>query len=116
MTDDRTAHDVWLAFSKQEPHTYDAHRLAVVLRRLHDRRVAGAEPQLTDDEWSALIETLLDRLLVETAAVRDRPAIKAGDNLAAFNGCKSKQICATVCRHRGAPRITPKSLRHNNFR
>ncbi len=47
---------------------------------------------------------------------RDRPAVKAGDNLTPFNGCKSKQICATLCRHRGAPRITRKSLRHNNFR
>jgi hypothetical protein len=33
-----------------------------------------------------------------------------------FDGCKSKQICATLCRHRGAPRIIRKSLLHNNFR
>jgi len=37
-------------------------------------------------------------------------------NLASFHRCKSKQICATVCRHRGAPRISAKSFSQNNFR
>jgi hypothetical protein len=47
---------------------------------------------------------------------RDRPAVEPRHHLAAFNGCKFKQISATLCRHRGAPRITEKSLQHNDFR
>jgi hypothetical protein len=54
-----------------------------------------------------------------TAARRhpsDRPAIECCHHFAAFNRCKSKQISATLCRHRGAPRINEKVLQHNNFR
>ena len=47
---------------------------------------------------------------------RDRPAIERRYHIASFNRCKIKQICATLCRHRGAPRISDKSLLHNNFR
>ena len=47
---------------------------------------------------------------------RDRPAVERRYHFTAFNRCKSKQICATLCRHRGAPRIGKKSLLHNNFR
>ena len=45
---------------------------------------------------------------------RDRPAIERRNHLAAFNSCKSKQISATLCRHRGPPRINEKSLQHND--
>ena len=34
----------------------------------------------------------------------------------AFHGSKIKAFCATLCRHRGSPRIDEMSLRHNNFR
>jgi hypothetical protein len=46
----------------------------------------------------------------------DRPAIEAAHNFASFNSCKSKQIRATLCPHRGAPRIARKTLLHNYFR
>ena len=36
---------------------------------------------------------------------RDPPAIKSGDNNSSFDGCKLEQFRATLCRHRGAPRI-----------
>ena len=35
----------------------------------------------------------------------DRAAVERRHHFASFNRCKSKQICATLCRHRGAPRI-----------
>jgi hypothetical protein len=35
---------------------------------------------------------------------------------AAFKGFKSKEIRATLCRHRGAPRVDDELLRHNGFR
>ena len=45
----------------------------------------------------------------------DRPAVERRHHFAAFHGCKSKQIRATLCRHRGAPRNNEKSLQHNAF-
>ena len=36
---------------------------------------------------------------------RDHTPVESRYDLASFNGSKSKQICATLCRHRGAPRI-----------
>ena len=36
---------------------------------------------------------------------RDRAAVERRHHRAAFNGFKSKQFRATLCRHRGAPRI-----------
>ncbi len=47
---------------------------------------------------------------------RHQAGIKCRFHSAAFNGSKIKQFCATLCRHRGAPRIGPKSLQHNDFR
>ena len=47
---------------------------------------------------------------------RDCPAIKAGFHPAAFDGCKTKQACATLCRHRGAPLLRGKALLQKNFR
>jgi hypothetical protein len=46
----------------------------------------------------------------------DRPAVECRHHFAAFDRCKSEQIRATVCGHRGAPRITGKSFSQNNFR
>jgi len=46
----------------------------------------------------------------------DRAGIERRYHFASFNGCKSKQIRATLCRHRGAPRIDEKMLQHNGFR
>ena len=42
--------------------------------------------------------------------------IKCGFHRAAFNDSKIKAFCATLCRHRGSPRIGLKSLQHNDFR
>ena len=42
--------------------------------------------------------------------------IKRCFHSAPFNSSKIKQFCATLCRHRGAPRIGPKSLSHNDSR
>ena len=44
-----------------------------------------------------------------------RPAIESRLHRTALNGCKTKQVCATLCSHRGAPRTRKKSLSHNNF-
>jgi hypothetical protein len=46
----------------------------------------------------------------------DRSTIKSRHNGAAFHRCKLEQFCATLCRHRGAPRIGAKLLSHNHFR
>jgi len=45
----------------------------------------------------------------------DRPGIKRRHHLAPLDGCKSKQIRATLCRHRGAPRFAKEALQHNDF-
>jgi hypothetical protein len=45
----------------------------------------------------------------------DRPAVKRGHHGAAIHGCKSKQVWATLCRHRGGPLMKSKVLLHNNF-
>lgn len=47
---------------------------------------------------------------------RDRAAVKASHNGAAFDRCKLKPFCATLRRHRGAPRIVRKSFSQKNFR
>ncbi|MGY4287269.1 hypothetical protein ACVWXO_006489 [Bradyrhizobium sp. LM2.7] len=47
---------------------------------------------------------------------RHQPAIKGRFHSPAFHHSKIKSFCATLCRHRGAPWIREKSLRHNNFR
>ena len=43
-------------------------------------------------------------------------AIKSGFHRAAFDDSKIKAFCATLCRHRGSPRIIRKLLLHNYFR
>ena len=45
----------------------------------------------------------------------DRSAIETTHNFAASDGCKSEQVCATLCLHRGDPGIEQKSFSHNNF-
>jgi hypothetical protein len=47
---------------------------------------------------------------------RHQTGIKGCFHSAAFNYSRIKAFCATLCRHRGAPRIIPKSLQHNDFR
>jgi hypothetical protein len=47
---------------------------------------------------------------------RHRAAIKRRFHSAAFNASKIKPFRATLCRHRGVPRIVRKSLWHNNSR
>ena len=46
----------------------------------------------------------------------DGPGVKSRDYVASFYTFKSKEIWATLCGHRGAPRIGDKWLVHNNFR
>jgi hypothetical protein len=46
---------------------------------------------------------------------RDGAAIERRHHLAAFHGCKSKQIPVTLCRHRGAPRIRRKPCSTRTF-
>ena len=63
------------------------------------------------------LDRMIRRPQKQRARIRaDRPAVECYHNVAAFNDCKSEQICATLCRHRGAPRIARKSLPHNHFR
>ena len=45
----------------------------------------------------------------------DHPAIEGRYDFATFNSSKSKQICATLCRHRGAPRISRSRSRKTAF-
>jgi hypothetical protein len=47
---------------------------------------------------------------------RDRARIECRHHRAAFNRFKSKEIRATLCRHRGTPRVDEKLLQHNGFR
>ena len=59
-----------------------------------------------------------DRLVVAESGVRDAATIAAWRAVgfdAALDGCKIEQFCATLCRHRGVPRIGNKSLWHNYF-
>src|ERR1700736_2589038 len=44
-----------------------------------------------------------------------RRAIECCHDFASFDGCKSEQICATVCLHRGAPRINGKRCGTTTF-
>src|SRR5262249_41354897 len=44
-----------------------------------------------------------------------RSAIECRHHFASFNGCKSEQICATLCLHRGAPRIDGKRCGTTTF-
>jgi hypothetical protein len=46
----------------------------------------------------------------------DPSAIKRRNDRAALNGCKFKQIWATLCRHRGPPLLSGKALLQKNFR
>ena len=47
---------------------------------------------------------------------RDRAAIERRHHGAAFDGCKTERLRATLCRHRGPPADRFKLLRHNNSR
>ena len=47
---------------------------------------------------------------------RHQPAIKSGFHRPAIDYSKFKAFRATLCRHRGFPRIVRKSLQHSNFR
>ena len=47
---------------------------------------------------------------------RHQSGIKCRFHSAAFHDSKIKPVCATLCRHRGAPQIVGKSLSQNNFR
>ena len=56
-----------------------------------------------------------------TGIRRDRSTVKSRHHGAAFHRAKLKQFsanrfCATLCRHRGAPRIVRKSFSQKNFR
>ena len=44
------------------------------------------------------------------------PAIKRRLHRAPFDACKTEQVRATLCRHRGAPPIQGKSFSQKNFR
>jgi len=62
------------------------------------------------------LERMIRRPQKQCSGIRgDRAAVECCHHVASFNGCKSKQICDTFCRHRGALRIARKSLLHNNF-
>jgi hypothetical protein len=47
---------------------------------------------------------------------RHQTPVKSCFHKAAFNHSKIKAFCATLRRHRGAPRVNRKSLQHSNFR
>ena len=42
-------------------------------------------------------------------------AVEPGDHLPAFHRCKTEQVAATLCRHRGAPLHRAMSLSQNNY-
>jgi len=46
----------------------------------------------------------------------DRAAVESRLHTTAFNRCKTKQLCATLCRHRGTPLLRGKALLQKNFR
>ena len=52
----------------------------------------------------------------QRSGIRGDRAARSRHHRAAFNRFKSKEIRATLCRHRGAPRIDEKLLQHNGFR
>ena len=47
---------------------------------------------------------------------RNRAAIKPGHHLPPRDGCKTKPVTATLCRHRGAPLHRDKALSQKNYR
>jgi hypothetical protein len=47
---------------------------------------------------------------------RHQSSIKGRFHSPAFHDSKIKSFCATLCRHRGAPRIIAKSFSQKNFR
>jgi hypothetical protein len=46
----------------------------------------------------------------------DRAAVKPSHHLPPLNGCKSEQVHATLCGHRGTPPLRRKALLQKNFR
>ena len=51
-----------------------------------------------------------------TCVRRHGAAVEDSNHGAAFDGCKSQQVCATLCRHRGSPLLSDKALLQKNFR
>jgi hypothetical protein len=51
-----------------------------------------------------------------TGIRRDRATVERRHNFTSLDGCKSEQVCATLCRHRGAPESAVNCCSHNNFR
>jgi hypothetical protein len=45
----------------------------------------------------------------------DRPAVEPRHHRTPFHAGKTKQVCGTLCRHRGSPPVWDKLLLHNNF-
>ena len=84
----------------------------LVLDQLRPSLVVKARRKPTDHS-----DRTIGRAQKQPSRVRRHQAgIKRCFHSAAFHGSKIEQFCATLCRHRGSPRIAQKSLLHNNFR
>ncbi len=127
-----------LASCFQLARQYRHHRIVAQLVMVIEILIAERDPEhpLTQQGRDLMFDQLLapcvvkaggkplrqfDRMIrrpqKQRAGIRgDRPAVERRHNFASFNRCKSEQICATLCRHRGAPRIARKLLLHNHFR
>ena len=82
---------------------------------------AGFDGGLVTSDAGALLLGATDRAVCRAqqqrpSIRRDQAAIKSGFHRAAIDYSKIKAFRATLCQHRGFPRIVRKTLWHNNFR
>ncbi len=114
------------------------HRIVAQLVVVVDILIAecDAEHPLADQRRHLMLDQLLAALVVkaprqsahqsdraicrpqqQSAGIRrDRTTVEASHNFPPLDGCKSKQIRATLCRHRGDLQIVRKSFSQSNFR
>jgi hypothetical protein len=85
------------------------HRMLDQLRAAAIRKAGGEAPDEPDRPAGGPEE--------QRSRIRgDRPAVESGLDPAACDGCKTEKVCATLCRHRGAPLHWSKALSQKSFR
>ena len=103
--------DEVLVAQRDPPHPLADQRAHLMLDQCRRARIAEAAGEPLDQP-----DRPIRGAQQQCPGVRcDRPAIERSHDGTAFDACKSKQIRATLCRHRGISLDQRKLLWHNKF-
>src|SRR6266700_6584140 len=101
-----------LVAERQAEHALADQRLQAVLDQLGRARIAEADRKARDET-----DRLVGGAEQQRTAIRgDRAAVESAHNPASIHGSEIERILDTLCRHRGALLLRPKSLSQKHFR